>query len=97
MGTIVLADARTECERQVIDDWAKRTHPQARVQTVAQTDFERLPSTTDLVPARVVWLPPVRDGERRVSLADVAVPGLPGARRVEASATSPLDSYRGRS
>ncbi|WP_448223224.1 glycerol-3-phosphate 1-O-acyltransferase [Gordonia iterans] len=70
MSVIVLADARTECERQVIDDWAARSRPDARVQTVAQTDFEQLAPTTELVPARVVWLPPVRDGERRVSLAD---------------------------
>ncbi|MFT3662926.1 MAG: glycerol-3-phosphate 1-O-acyltransferase [Gordonia sp. (in: high G+C Gram-positive bacteria)] len=70
MGTIVLADARTDCERQVIDEWVRRTHPGARAQTVDETDFEALPADTDLVPVRVVWLPPARDGERRVSLAD---------------------------
>lgn len=32
-----------------------------------------------------------------VELADVAVPGMPGTRRLEARATSPLDRFRGRS
>ena len=32
----------------------------------------------------------------RVELADLALPGLPGSRTVEASATSPIDSYRER-
>ena len=30
------------------------------------------------------------------TLSDLALPGLPGARTVSASATSPLDAYRGR-
>ena len=33
----------------------------------------------------------------RVALADLAVPGMPGSRTVEASAASPLDRFRGRS
>lgn len=32
----------------------------------------------------------------RVALADIALPGIPGARTVTASATSPLDTYRER-
>ncbi|MCH9816665.1 MAG: pilus assembly protein [Actinomycetia bacterium] len=32
----------------------------------------------------------------RVPLADLAIPGLPGSRLLEAEATSPLDTYRGR-
>lgn len=32
----------------------------------------------------------------RVDLADLALPGLPGARTVTATATSPLDTYRER-
>jgi Flp pilus assembly protein TadG len=31
-----------------------------------------------------------------VTLAGLAVPGIPGTRRVTATATSPLDTYRGR-
>lgn len=31
-----------------------------------------------------------------VSLSDVAVPGMPGSHRMSATATSPLDPYRGR-
>ncbi|MFT4086976.1 MAG: glycerol-3-phosphate 1-O-acyltransferase [Gordonia sp. (in: high G+C Gram-positive bacteria)] len=70
MSEVVLVDARTDCERQVIGEWAAIHHPHARLQTVGQTDFERLPADTELIPVRVVWLPPVRRGERRVSLAD---------------------------
>ncbi|GIF74192.1 MULTISPECIES: hypothetical protein [Asanoa] len=33
----------------------------------------------------------------RVSFADIAAPGMPGARTVEASFTSPIDWYRARS
>ncbi len=32
-----------------------------------------------------------------VSLSSLAVPGMPGSRQVTATATSPLDTYRGRS
>lgn len=73
MGTIVLADARTECEREVINSWAAQHHPGAKVQELGHTDLERLPSGTVLAPARVVWLPPVRDGQRRVSLTDAVL------------------------
>lgn len=73
MGAIVLVDARTDTERQVIDEWAGDNHPHARVLTLDQLDLERLLPDTELIPARVVWLPPVRRGERRVSLADAVV------------------------
>lgn len=73
MGAIVLADARTDCERQVINEWAAVNHPGARVQSLGQVDFERLLPETELIPARVLWLPPIRRGERRVSLADAVV------------------------
>jgi Flp pilus assembly protein TadG len=36
------------------------------------------------------------DLECAVALGDVAVPGMPGLRRISARSTSPLDSYRGR-
>ncbi|GAA3970965.1 glycerol-3-phosphate 1-O-acyltransferase [Gordonia caeni] len=73
MGAIVLADVRTDCEWQVINEWAGTNHPAARVLRLSQVDFERLLPDTELIPARVVWLPPIRRGERRVSLADAVV------------------------
>ncbi|MEZ5212025.1 MULTISPECIES: glycerol-3-phosphate 1-O-acyltransferase [unclassified Gordonia (in: high G+C Gram-positive bacteria)] len=73
MSTIVLADARTDCERQAINEWAAASHPGARILGLGQLDLERLLPDTELIPAKVVWLPPVRRGERRVSLADAVV------------------------
>ncbi|MFC0315920.1 glycerol-3-phosphate 1-O-acyltransferase [Gordonia phosphorivorans] len=70
MESIVLADVRTDSEREVIADWAAANHPGAKVLTLDRIDFAALPATTVLVPVRVVWLPQVRRGERRVSLAD---------------------------
>ncbi|GAA4751071.1 hypothetical protein GCM10023217_22190 [Gordonia alkaliphila] len=70
---IVLADVRTDAEQAVIADWAAINHPDARVSTLEQIDFAAQPDSTELIPVRVVWLPPVRRGERRVSLADAVV------------------------
>lgn len=46
---ILLAEARTDCERRVIDEWAAVHHPGARVQPLAQTDLERLPDRKSVV------------------------------------------------
>ncbi|GAC57638.1 glycerol-3-phosphate O-acyltransferase [Gordonia hirsuta DSM 44140 = NBRC 16056] len=73
MSTIVLADVRTDTERQAIDSWAATHHPGATVEPLAEVDVERLPEDTVLVPARVVWLPPVRDGRRRSALVDAVL------------------------
>lgn len=71
MAEIVLAEVRTECEREAVTDWMSVSHPDASLQTLDEIDPQRIDHDTMLIPARVVWLPPVRKGERRVSVADV--------------------------
>ncbi|MFZ2511615.1 MAG: glycerol-3-phosphate 1-O-acyltransferase [Gordonia sp. (in: high G+C Gram-positive bacteria)] len=73
MGTIVLAEARTDTERAAIDSWAAMHHPHAGVRTIGEIDVEELPDDTELLPVRVVWLPPVRAGERRVAAVDAVL------------------------
>ncbi|QTI67685.1 glycerol-3-phosphate 1-O-acyltransferase [Gordonia polyisoprenivorans] len=73
MTDIVLAEVGTPCERQVVAEWAQTAHPDALLRTLDEIDAETLQPETALIPARVVWLPPVRKGERRVSVADVLV------------------------
>lgn len=73
MAEIVLANARTETEREAVKEWASTVHPQATLLDAGELDLDTLDPATVLVPVRVVWLPPVRQGERRVSLADVLV------------------------
>ncbi|MBE7194229.1 MAG: glycerol-3-phosphate acyltransferase, partial [Gordonia polyisoprenivorans] len=73
MTDIVLAEVGTPCERQVVAEWAQTAHPDALLRTLDEIDAENLEPETTLIPARVVWLPPVRKGERRVSVADVLV------------------------
>lgn len=55
--------------------------------TVDTTGFATPVGTPARVTATVVCV---------VSLADLSVPGMPGTLRVEATAGSPLDTYRGR-
>lgn len=71
--SMVLAEVRTECELQAVTEWAATAHPDATVCAVRDLDADALQAETELIPARVVWLPPMRKGERRVSLADVLV------------------------
>ncbi len=66
--TLVLAEARSAFERQAINAWAATHHPGAVVTDAADAELDRLPPDTQLIPVRVVWLPPVRHGERRVWL-----------------------------
>lgn len=73
MGAIVLAEAASPCEHDAIAEWAAVHHPDARLTALDDLDPDGLDPDTDLIPARVVWLPPVRAGERRVSLGDVLV------------------------
>ena len=74
MAAIVLAEVRTNLEREAVAEWAASKHPDAPVRTLDEVDPEALDPATTLIPARVVWLPPMRKGERRVSMADVLVP-----------------------
>ncbi|MGW5522649.1 glycerol-3-phosphate 1-O-acyltransferase [Gordonia sp. NPDC003950] len=71
MPAIVLAEVRTSCEREAVAEWAAATHPEATLRTLGEVDPDGLDPDTSLIPARAVWLPPVRRGERRVSMADV--------------------------
>lgn len=97
MTDIVLAEVRTPCERQAVAEWAESTHPDAVLRTLDEIDPEKLEPETALIPARVVWLPPVRKGERRVSVADVLVlsnPRRPPAFRQNAIKTRRPDRVR---
>lgn len=71
MVEVVLADVRTVVEHDIISEWAARHHPGVSVRKVDEVNFQTIDPDTLLVPVRVVWLPPVRRGERKVALADV--------------------------
>lgn len=70
-AAVVLADARTRYELDMIADWARREHPGAAVVTLGAPEAKDWPDSATVLPARVVWLPPLRDGERRVAVADL--------------------------
>lgn len=69
--TVVLAETRTPFESEAVRSWAATHLPGAEVHALAEAPLTDLAPETEIVPARVVWLPPVRNGERRVSVADV--------------------------
>lgn len=71
LDSVVLTDCRTDVERDLIAQWAHETHPHARVTDVADLDVESLAPDVQLRAARVVWLPPEQDGQRRVTVADL--------------------------
>lgn len=71
MGEIVLADVRTAIEHEILSEWSAKHHPGVSIRTLDEVDFDDTDADTLLIPARVVWLPPVRRGERKVALADV--------------------------
>ncbi|EGD55498.1 glycerol-3-phosphate 1-O-acyltransferase [Gordonia neofelifaecis] len=73
MSEIVLADVHTGIEQELVDEWAALHHPGVPVRRLHDIDIAGLDPATVLVPARVVWLPPVRRGERKVALADAIV------------------------
>ena len=69
---VVLVEARTPTERELVVRWARDAHPGARV--VDQSDpalGECLQDDADplVVPARVTWLPPDPDGSRAFGAA----------------------------
>jgi glycerol-3-phosphate O-acyltransferase len=71
---VVLAQARTNTEQSLIDAWAERTHPGAaivRSGALDQTGVLTQDEDPLIVPARVTWLPPERDGTRQVGVADL--------------------------
>ncbi|MGV9712586.1 glycerol-3-phosphate 1-O-acyltransferase [Gordonia sp. NPDC003424] len=70
---MVLAEVRTASELQAVTEWAAEAHPDAPVVPVDDVVPDHLHQDTLLIPARVVWLPPKRKGEHRVSVADVLV------------------------
>ena len=69
---VVLVTARTATERRLVGSWARQHHPGARL--VDHDDpalGECLQDAADpiVVPARVTWLPPDRDGRRTFTAA----------------------------
>lgn len=73
-SVLVLADARTATEQELIAAWARAQHPSAEL--LYHDDpllASRLESADDLVvaPVRITWLPRERDGDRRVRPADL--------------------------
>ena len=80
---VVLADASTSVEREVLDAWLRREHGDLEVIQLhdpasgdhrAQLDARvRADDDPWLTPLRVVWLPPERDGHRVVRLRDVVL------------------------
>ena len=83
---LVLADARTATERQLIDEWVREHHPGAPVIALDSDDLDaRLRAKDDvlIVPVRTTWLPPERGGERRARAIDLLLmtdPRRPWAR-----------------
>ncbi len=88
---VVLAETRTSCEMTAVTEWADNAHPGAPVQRLDDVDLDGLSGETMLVPVRPVWLPAVRQGERRVTLGDLLVLSNP---RRPAAIAQPL--IRGR-
>ena len=87
---VVLTKARTSCEMRAVREWTAANYPDATISRSAEIDFDGMAPETLLVPVRAVWLPAVRQGERRVTLGDVLVlsgrwemngPGEGGARK----------------
>lgn len=82
---VFLVDARTPTERQVIDRWiAERgvsgtTVGVGDVEAVGRVIDTAAAAGTDpqLAPLGVVWLAPLRDGERRFRVRDTLTPGDP--------------------
>jgi glycerol-3-phosphate O-acyltransferase len=87
----VLAFANAPAERQVLSDWlARTTAPDQRVELLEAPDARLEQALADaqgdpyIVPVRIAWLPPQRDGERAVRMSDalkLSNPRRPGQRR----------------
>ncbi|MCW3065752.1 MAG: hypothetical protein JWN32_2924 [Solirubrobacterales bacterium] len=73
-GMVVLADARTPTERELIARWARAEHEGAEVLDRDDPGLAaRLERGDDpsVIPVRITWLPRERDGDRRVRAADL--------------------------
>ncbi|WP_354699387.1 Glycerol-3-phosphate acyltransferase [Paraconexibacter sp. AEG42_29] len=71
---VVLADAGTATERELVEEWAAQTHPEAAVMYVGDADLaEKLAGLDEqlVLPVRVTWLPRERDGGRQARAADL--------------------------
>ncbi|WP_194825764.1 glycerol-3-phosphate 1-O-acyltransferase [Nocardia sp. XZ_19_231] len=84
-SVVALVDAASAVEREVIGDWIAQgglgreidsTVPVTQLDLDAKAITKRLVGRQDdplVVPVRVLWLPPERDGVRRVTFADLAM------------------------
>jgi glycerol-3-phosphate O-acyltransferase len=73
IAVVIVAEARTDTERGLIEEWAHTSHPGAQIAYDPDSLVSRLSQTDDplLVPVRVTWLPRERDGARNVRPADL--------------------------
>lgn len=77
---VVLAQVSTPVERDIIARWLREegprsTGPAALIDLAVESVAGELVSRTDdplVVPVRVLWLPPERDGTRRARVSDLA-------------------------
>jgi len=71
---VVLTDARSDAERELVRDWARTAHPGA---AVVDQDAPALAQLLEregdplLVPARVTWMPPEQDAGARPKVGDL--------------------------
>lgn len=73
-SVVLLVDARTPTERDLITTWAAREHPTAEIVDHDDPSLGRRLEHGDdplVVPVRVTWLPRERDGDRRVRASDL--------------------------
>ena len=75
---IVLEFASTPTEREVLEEWLRRTHPEGEYSSVVADDQPRLaealggdPGDAPVTPVRVAWLPRERAGVRAARLSDL--------------------------
>ncbi|HET9074297.1 MAG TPA: glycerol-3-phosphate 1-O-acyltransferase [Solirubrobacteraceae bacterium] len=71
---VLVTQARSATERELIHAWAQREHPGAVSVPLKDPDLVgRLAALGDpeVIPVRVTWVPPERDGDRQVRLIDV--------------------------
>lgn len=72
--TVILSEARTGTEHELVAEWAAAAHPGATILHTGDPDLaEQLAGAPDplVVPVRVTWLPREREGGRRVRAADL--------------------------
>jgi len=69
--TVVLAvDVRTRTEQELVRAWAAEHHPGADVLAAGDAAVAQDIGDPSIVPVRVTWLPPVREGEHSVRPSD---------------------------